>query len=334
MNITEVEALDSHTAGEPTRIVIGGLPEIPGDSMSKKRTWLRENLDALRTGLVLEPRGHDAIVLAYLVPPVDPAADIGVIFANDAGYLNMCGHGTIGVASALIDTGRIEPVEPETKVVLDTPAGLVEAVVEVKDGRAIAVRMRNVPSFLYQKDVMVTVEGVGDLPVDIGYGGNWFGMVQQELIGIPIEMANLRRLMDIAEQVRNELIAAGVKGFDPQTGSEQVVDHIEIIEAREVPEGVGARTLTLCPGTAYDRSPCGTGTSAKLAALHARGKIAVGQQLHNMSITGTEFLGTVVAETTVGRHAAIIPEVRGSAYLMGHQRFLFDPRDPLVHGFR
>ncbi len=334
MNLTEVEALDSHTAGEPTRIVIGGLPEIPGDSMLEKRTWLHDNLDPLRTGLVLEPRGHDAIVLAYLVPPVDPAADIGVIFANDAGYLNMCGHGTIGVVSALIDTGRIESEEPETKVVLDTPVGLVEAVAEVKDGRSVAVTMRNVPSFLYKLDVMVTVEGVGELPVDISYGGNWFGMVPQELIGIPIEMANLRPLMDIAEQVRNELIAGGVKGFDPQTGIEQVVDHIEIIGAREVPEGVGARTLTLCPGTAYDRSPCGTGTSAKLAALHARGKLVVGQQLHNMSITGTEFLGTVVAETTVGEYAAIIPQVRGSAYVTGHQRFLFDPRDPLVHGFR
>ena len=147
MNLTEVEALDSHTAGEPTRIVIGGLPEIPGDSMLEKRTWLHDNLDPLRTGLVLEPRGHDAIVLAYLVPAVDPAADIGVIFANDAGYLNMCGHGTIGVVSALIDTGRIESEEPETKVVLDTPVGLVEAVAEVKDGRTVAVTMRNtVPS--------------------------------------------------------------------------------------------------------------------------------------------------------------------------------------------
>jgi proline racemase len=334
MNLPEVEAVDSHTAGEPTRIVTGGLPEIPGDSMAAKRTWLRDNLDWLRTALVLEPRGHDAIVLAYLIPPVSEEADIGVVFSNDADYLGMCGHGTIGVVTSLIATGKIEAQEPETRVVLDTPAGLVEATAHIEGGRPVAVTMQNVPSFLYRKDVRVEVPDLGELLVDISYGGNWFGMVAQESVGIPIEMANLRVLMGIATHVRDALKDAGVEGFDPQTGEAQNVDHIEIIGSRDVPDGLGARTLTLCPGTAYDRSPCGTGTSAKLAALHARGKIAVGEELRNQSITGTEFIGRVVGETTVGDYAAVIPQVRGSAYITGHQRFVFDPHDPLVHGLR
>lgn len=334
MNLSEVEAIDSHTAGEPTRIVTGGLPEIPGAAMTDKRSWLRDNLDWLRTALVLEPRGHDAIVLAYVLPPVVDGADIGVIFANDAGYLGMCGHGTIGVVTSLIASGRIEAREPETKVVLDTPAGLIEATAHIEDGRPVAVTMQNIPSFLYRKDVPVEVPGIGELLVDIAYGGNWFGMVPQEAVGIPIEMANLRQLMDVATHVRAALAEAGVQGFDPQTGATSVVDHIEIIGSRDVADGLGATTLTLCPGTAYDRSPCGTGTSAKLAAMHARGKLTVGQRLHNRSITGTEFVGTVVRETAVGEHPAVIPQVRGSAYVTGYQRFVFDANDPLVHGVR
>jgi proline racemase len=332
MNLREIEAIDSHTAGEPTRIVTGGLPDVPGRAMTDKRSWLRDNLDWLRTALVLEPRGHDAIVLAYILPPVADGADLGVIFANDAGYLGMCGHGTIGVVTSLIASGRIEVHEPETKVVLDTPAGLIEATAHIEGGRPVAVTMQNIPSFLYRKDVSVEVPGVGELLVDISYGGNWFGLVPQESVGIPLEMANLRRLMDVATCVRTALDEAGVHGFDPQTGEAHLVDHIEIIGSREVPDGLGARTLTLCPGTAYDRSPCGTGTSAKLAAMHARGKLAMGQELHNQSITGTEFIGQVVGETTVGEHAAVIPQVRGAAYVTGYQRFVFDPHDPLVHG--
>ena len=318
--------------GEPTRIVTGGLPEVPGDTMAAKRAWLRDNADWTRTGLVLEPRGHDAIVLAYLLPACDAAADIGVVFANDAGYLGMCGHGTIGVVSALIETGRIPVVEPETKVVLDTPVGLVHATAHVEDGRPVAVTMRNVVSFLFKRDVEVSLAGVGTLHVDLAYGGNWFGMVPQEEIGLAIEMGNLHELMSIATRVRNALIEQGVRGFDPETGEEQIVDHIEIIGTRQVESGLGARTLTLCPGTAYDRSPCGTGTSAKLAALHARGKIRIGENLYNQSVTGTEFIGTVLAEAAVGDHQGIVPQVRGSAFLTGEQRFRFDPHDPLRFG--
>lgn len=327
-----IEAVDSHTAGEPTRIITGGLPEIEGETMTDRRQWLHENLDQLRTGLILEPRGHDAIVLAYLTPPTSPDAQSGVIFANEVGYLGMCGHGTIGVATVLVKTGRIETVEPVTRVVLDTPVGQVEALVHIEEGEPVAVSVRNVASFLHARDVTVMVPGHGEVTLDVSYGGNWFGIVSHAQVGIEVELSNLRELMDFAVRVREALAAAGHHGFDPATGEDQVIDHIEIYTPREVPSGVGARTLTLCPGMSYDRSPCGTGTSAKLAAMHARGTLAVGDEFHNQSICGTDFIGTVLEARDVDGRASILPQVRGSAYITGFQRFVFDSTDPLAFG--
>lgn len=329
-----VQAIDSHTAGEPTRIITGGLPDIPGLTMLERREWLRDNLDHLRKGLVLEPRGHDAIILAYLTPPIRKGADIGVIFSNDIGYLNMCGHGTIGVATVLVSTGMVQAKEPTTRIVLDTPPGLVEAHVHVENGKPTAVTMRNVASFLHEKDLRVNVPGHGDVTLDIAYGGNWFGILSHDQVDIPLDMYNLQPLLQFADRVRTAVAVAGVNGFDPPTGTPQPVDHIEIFKPREVDDGIGAQTLTLCPGMEYDRSPCGTGTSAKLAVLHARGKLAVGDTFRNQSITGTEFVGRVVETATTDGRDVVIPEVRGSAYITGFQQFVFDPDDPLAFGMR
>lgn len=327
-----VEAVDSHTAGEPTRIITSGLLAIPGESMTDRRQWLQDNLDHLRTGLILEPRGHDAIILAYLTPPISPEAHSGVVYANEVGYLGMCGHGTIGVATVLVKTGVVEAVEPTTRVVLDTPVGQVEALVHVENGEPVSVSVRNVASFLHARDVTVMVPDHGEVTLDIAYGGNWFGIVPQSQVGIEVEMANLRELMDFAVRVREALLADGHHGFDPETDASQTIDHIEIYSPRDVPTGVGARTLTLCPGMSYDRSPCGTGTSAKLAAMHARGILGVGDEFHNQSICGTDFVGTVLEATEVDGRASVVPQVRGSAYITGFQRFVFDQADPLVSG--
>lgn len=329
-----VDAVDSHTAGEPTRIITGGLPTIEGETMLARREWLRQNLDHLRTGLVLEPRGHEAIILAYLTPPVSAEAHAGVIFANDVGYLNMCGHGTIGVATVLVRSGEVEAVAPETRIMLDTPPGQVEALVEVENGLPTAVRVRNVPSFLHQRDLVVEVPGHGPVTLDVSYGGNWFGILDAGQVGLAVEMQNLRALLDFADRVRSALAAAGIAGFDPQTGMEQPIDHIEIYTERSVPDGVGARTLTLCPGMAYDRSPCGTGTSAKLASLHARGKLGVGEAFHNRSIVGTDFVGTVLEAADLDGRPSVLPQVRGSAYITGFQKFVFDEDDSLAYGLR
>ena len=329
-----IQAVDSHTAGEPTRIITGGLPHISGSTMLEKRSFLEANLDHVRSGLVLEPRGHDAIILAYITPPVSADSDFGVVFANDVGYLNMCGHGTIGLATVLVSTGMVEVQEPETRIVFDTPPGRVEAVVHIEEGRPVAVTIQNVPAFLHLRDQKIEVPGLGAFVLDVAYGGNWFGILSQEQVGIPVVMENLRELLSIADRVRDAIRDSGIEGFDPQNGAPEPIDHIEVYAPRSVDTGVGARTLTLCPGTAYDRSPCGTGTSAKLAVLHARGKLSVGEPFFNQSIVGTEFVGTVVDETEVGGRPAVVPQVRGSAYITGFQQFVFDPDDPLVHGFK
>ncbi|MFK7740712.1 MAG: proline racemase family protein [Planctomycetota bacterium] len=324
-----IQAIDSHTAGEPTRILTGGLPVMRGAAtMADKRAALQRDHDAVRRALVLEPRGHDAIVLAYLLPPCDPAADLGVVFANDAGYLGMCGHGAIGVATAAVATGMVAAVEPMTEVVLDTPVGLVTCRVAVEGGRPVRVTVANVPSFLFRQRVLVDVHGFGKVAADIAYGGNWFAFVEAEQMGLVVNKVSLPILMQAARAVREGLVRDGVRGVHPDSGEEEVIDHVKLFAATEG----GARALTLCPGTAYDRSPCGTGTSAKLAVLHAKGELAVGEAFDSESVLGTHFEGRIVAETKVGDHVAIVPEITGSAWITAYTTFVIDPDDPCRYG--
>ena len=334
---SNIKAIDSHTEGEPTRVVTEGLPDVPGATMLEKREWLRQNLDHLRTALIREPRGHDALVMAYLLPPVTVGATTGVVSTNNIGYLNMCGHGAIGVATVLVWMGMVETKEPTTRIVLDTPPGLVELDVHVEGGKPVAATLTNVPSFVLHKDLAIDVPDYGEHVVDIVYGGNWFGLVNGEGKELPaLVPENLGRLMRFTDGVRKALMDKGITGFDPETGVKQVVDHIEVFEHRQLADAnagtIGTRTMTLCPGWAFDRSPCGTGTSAKLAALHARGELDADGVLLNQSILGTEFEGRIVTRTRVGEHPAVVPSVRGSAWVTGVQEFVFDENDPLVHG--
>ncbi|MCA8964431.1 MAG: proline racemase family protein [Planctomycetes bacterium] len=326
-----VSAVDSHTAGEPTRIVTGGLPAIAGATMADKRASLQRDHDHLRRALVLEPRGHDAIVLAYLLPPCDPKAHLGVVFANDAGYLGMCGHGAIGVATVAVAMGMVKAVAPRTEVVLDTPAGTVRCEVAVEDGRPRSVTITNVPSFLWRQRAIVDVHGFGKVAADIAYGGNWFAFVEAEQLGLQVGKVHLPVLMQAATAVRDALIRDGVRGVHPDKGVEELVDHVKLFV--ELPgEEPGARALTLCPGVAYDRSPCGTGTSAKLAVLHAKGELEVGRWFRSESVLGTAFRARIAGTTKVGRYEAVVPEVEGSAYVTALTQFVIDPDDPLAHG--
>ena len=325
-----VQAVDSHTAGEPTRIVTGGLPPIPGTTMSAKRAHLQHSFDHLRKALVLEPRGHDAIVLAYLLPPCHPDAHLGVVFANDAGYLGMCGHGAIGVATVAVAMGMVKAVEPFTEVILDTPAGQVTCKVAVQGGRAKSVTITNVPSFLFRQRVVVPVHGFGKVAADISYGGNWFAFVEAEQLGLEVGKVHLPVLLQAATAVREALVREGVRGVHPDLGTQDIVDHIKLF--CDLDEELGSRALTLCPGVAYDRSPCGTGTSAKLAVLHGKGALEVGQWYVSESVLGTRFRARIVRETKVGQFTAIVPEVEGSAWITGFPNFVLDPEDPCVHG--
>ncbi|MBL9076711.1 MAG: proline racemase family protein [Planctomycetes bacterium] len=325
-----LQAVDSHTAGEPTRIVTGGLPRIDGATMAHKRAELQRSHDHLRRALVLEPRGHDAIVVAFLLPPCAPGAHLGVVFGNDAGYLGMCGHGAIGVATVAVATGLVPAVEPVTEVVLDTPAGVVTCRVAVANGRPQAVTITNVPSFLFRQRVVVPVHGFGKVAADIAWGGNWFAFVEADQLGLAVEKSHLPVLLQAATSIREAMVREGVRGVHPDHG-EAIVDHVKLFVPFDG-DAPGARAMTLCPGTAYDRSPCGTGTSAKLAVLHAKGELEPGRWFVSESVLGTRFRARIAAETRVGALPAIVAEVEGSAWITALTTFVIDPDDPLRFG--
>lgn len=306
-----IEVIDSHTEGEPTRVVLSGWPEPPGRTMIERRDHMRREQDELRRAIALEPRGHDAIVGALLTPPERAEAVAGVVFFNDVGYLGMCGHGTMGVVRTLQFLGRVTPGIVE----LDTPVGPVGAEL-AGDG---SVTVRNVPARLHRADVTVTVPGIGAVTGDIAWGGNWFFLT--ELPGESLVIENRAHLLRLTGLIRDALDAEGITGDHGEW-----IDHVELFSAPTRPDA-DSRNFVLCPGTAYDRSPCGTGTSAKMAALHAKGKLKPGQRWRQESIVGSLFTGWVELE-----NGNVIPRIQGRAYVTGRNTLLFDPQDPFRHG--
>ncbi len=302
---------DSHTGGEPTRVVIADGPDLGGGSMAERRERFRTQFDWFRAAVVNEPRGSDVLVGAILLPPHDPRATAGVIFFNNVGCLNMCGHGTIGLVATLAHLGRIAPGEHR----IETPVGVVTAWLE-ESGQ---VTIENVASYRHAAHVTLEVEGYGRVHGDVAWGGNWFYLVHDH--GLPVTSSNLERLTDCAWMIREALPRQGITGADGQE-----IDHIELFGPPEHPEADG-KNFVLCPGRAYDRSPCGTGTSAKLACLAADGKIKPGQVWRQESIVGSIFEGSV--EIREGR---VYPRIRGSAYITSEATLVLDPRDPFVHG--
>jgi 4-hydroxyproline epimerase len=307
-----VDVVDSHTEGEPTRVVVSGWPDFRAAGMEGRRTELAERFDALRSGVVREPRGHEAVVGAVLTPPVAPGSLAGVVFFNNVGPLRMCGHGLIGVVRTLQFLGRIGP----GRVVVDTPAGPVGATL-ADDG---LVEIENVPSRLLHRDVAVVVPGIGRVVGDVAYGGNWFFLAH--LPGTPVRFAHRAALLAATIAIKDALAASNVRG----DGGEEI-DHVEVFGPPERPDA-DAKNFVLCPGGEYDRSPCGTGTSAKMAALVARGKLAVGAPWRQESITGGLFVGRVER-----RGDALVPFVAGRAFVTGRATLLFDPADPFRAGF-
>jgi proline racemase len=279
--------------------------------MAERRAFLLAHQHGLRRAVVCEPRGHEAIVGALLTPPVDAGSAAGVIFFDNAGVLGMCGHGLIGVARTLEFLGRLGP----GTVCIDTPVGTVSAEVEV-DG---AVTIENVPAFCHARDVSVDVPGLGRVTGDVAWGGNWFFLT--EVPGVPIELANVAALTDSTSRILAALRAAAITGRDGAA-----VDHVELFGPPRRPDA-DARNFVLCPSLAYDRSPCGTGTSAKMAALAARGKLAPGQRWRQESVTGSLFEGWLEE-----RGGALVPHVRGRAFITARATLFFDPRDPFREG--
>jgi 4-hydroxyproline epimerase len=312
-SLRRVQIIDSHTGGEPTRIVIGGGPELPPVSMRERLNLLRDRHDWLRSAVVNEPRGSDTIVGALLCQPVDPTCAAGIIFFNNVGYLHMCGHGTIGLMVTLAHMGKIKAGLHK----LETPVGMVSARLHEFG----SVTLRNVASHRYRQAVRVDVPGHGPVHGDIAWGGNWFFLVQDH--GQTLTLANVKHLTDFTTSLSETLIQSGITGAD---GGK--IDHIELFGPPS-DDRADSRNFVLCPGMAYDRSPCGTGTSAKLACLVADGKLRPGEVWRQESIVGSVFEGSV--ELVDGK---IFPSITGTAFITSEASLVLDERDPFCMGIR
>lgn len=305
----KIRAIDSHTGGEPTRVVVEGFPLLGSGSMAERLEIFRREHDHLRSAIVREPRGHDAVVGALLCEPADPNSAAGVIFFNNVGYLGMCGHGTIGLVKTLEHMGRIS-AGTQT---IETPVGNVEATLNC-DG---SVSITNVPSFRTQKAVTVDVDYYGSVTGDVAYGGNWFFLVSDH--GKEIDLKNLQELTTFSAAIRNTLAANGITGTE---GAE--IDHIELFSPTPTAD---SRNFVLCPGIEYDRSPCGTGTSAKLACLHADGKLKPGEIWRQESIIGSVFEGSINLDGD-----RLIPSITGNAFITAEIELILHKHDPFRFG--
>jgi len=313
-----IQVVDTHTAGEPTRVVLSGIPPIPGRTMEERRRWLAENADDFRRFLLREPRGHADMFGAIVTPPCSPDTDFGVIFLDNGGYLGMCGHGTIGVVTALTGLGWVDG----DGVTLDTSSGPVRCRIHRGGNGVQAVTFRNVPSFY------LTTVRWKRVPVHIAYGGNLFALVEAWEAGIPLTQEALPELIRLGMEIRR-WVNANHRFQHPATGEPLVVELVEFYE-----EGDPPRNVVVFGEGQVDRSPCGTGTCAKMAFLHACGRLRVGEEYRHLGILGTEFVGRIVAETRVGNLPAIVPEVTGSAYVTGFGHLVLEEGDPFPEGFR
>jgi 4-hydroxyproline epimerase len=311
---SSVQVIDSHTAGEPTRVVVSGGPDLGNHSLESRLRRFATEHDDFRSAVVNEPRGSDVLVGALLCEPLDPACDAGVIFFNNVGYLGMCGHGTIGLIATLAHLGRIGCGQHR----IETPVGIVRATLH-PDGR---VTVQNVPSYRHAKDVSLQVPNYGTITGDIAWGGNWFFLVDEP--PVPIAFEHTEELTEFSWAIRRQLVANHITG-----AADEEIDHIELSSSSAATNGAHSRNFVLCPGKAYDRSPCGTGTSAKLACLAADGKLAPGEIWRQQGILGTIFEGSWQLHD-----GQVIPSITGSAYVTAESRLILDATDPFCAGIR
>ncbi|HEV7977661.1 proline racemase family protein [Amycolatopsis sp.] len=325
----QIHAVDSHTEGMPTRVVVGGVGVLPGETMAQRRLHFLEHRNDLRTFLMCEPRGHEAMSGALLQPPIHPEADFGVIYMDVEGAVPVCGHGAMGVATVLVETGMVEVREPVTVVRLDTPSGLVVAEVEVRDGSALRVSVSGVPSFLAGKDLEIEVPGFGDVTYDLAYGGNYSAILDLEQLGLPFTRDAGRQILEAGLAV-----VAAISEKQPPVhplGEPAAFRHAHLV----APGATGLHSrhaMVISPGW-FDRSPCGTGTAARMAQLHARGSLRLETDFVNESFFGSKFTGRLLAETSVGDVSAVVPRISGRAWVTGTAQYSLDPGDAFPVGF-
>lgn len=325
-----ITAVDSHTEGMPTRVVTGGIGVIPGATMNDRRLHFIAHLDHVRRFLMLEPRGHPAMSGAILQPSTRSDCDWGVVFIEVSGCLPMCGHGTIGVAMVLVETGMVEVVEPVTEIRLDTPAGVVIARVQVSAGHADAVTIENVPSYVDRLDALVAVPGLGGVPYSLAFGGNFYAIVDLDAVGLPFDRSRSLEIVAAGMKIM-AAINATARPRHPEIEGVDVCHHVEFI-APGSNARISRHAMVIHPGW-FDRSPCGTGTSARMAEFWARGELPLHTDFVNESFIGSRFVGRLVGETTVAGRTAVIPTVTGRAWVTGTAQYVLDPTDPFPTGF-
>lgn len=326
-----IKTLDTHTGGEPLRIIIGGFPEIPGDTILEKRRYLMENLDYLRKALIWEPRGHADMYGAIITEPVSKDADFGVIFLHNEGYSTMCGHATIALGKVAVECGLVEAREPITEIKMDSPAGLIKIYVQVKDGKAKKVYFHNVPSFVLYRDEEIDVPGLGRITYDLAYGGAFYAFINAEDFGLKCTPEYYRELIDIGMKIKRAIMAE--KEIEHPFEKDLGFLYGTIFVGTPHEKGSHSRHVCIFAEGEVDRSPTGTGVSARLAILYEKGEIDIGEEITIESIIGSKFTGKIVEETQYGPYKAIIPEVGGTAHIIAKNTFMIDPEDPLKYGF-
>jgi trans-L-3-hydroxyproline dehydratase len=326
-----IETLDVHAAGEPLRIITAGFPPIPGKTMLEKRRYARQHLDELRTALIWEPRGHADMYGCILTEAASADGHLGVLFLHNEGFSTMCGHGVIGLATAVLEAGLVRIAQDNTFLRIDTPAGRVTARVRLENGRASEVSFVNVPSFVVALDQSVDVPGIGRVSLDLAYGGAFYVFCRAEDLGVRLVSEEFRRLIDLGMRVKR----AAAVSLQVQHPLEEELGFLygTIIVGRPEDPAHHSRNVCVFAEGEVDRSPTGTGISARAAIHYARGELKSGESFHVESLLGTCFSGRIVDVTQVGPYAAVIPEVTGSAHIIGRCEFLIDPADPLRRGF-
>ncbi len=329
-----VTAIDVHAAGEPLRIITGGLPQLAGDSMLQRRRWMRENLDPIRRALMHEPRGHRNMYGCVVTPPVSPDANLGVLFLHNEGYSTMCGHGIIALVTALLETGALPAQGHETPVAIDTPAGLVRATAHLDAQSCVdRVSFLNVPSFLAKRDVAVEAPGLGRVTLDIAFGGAFYAVLPAEAVGLRVAIEHVPALVTAAAAIKDALFAAG--RIEHPVEEDLGFLYGVIFTDRPADPSHHSRNLCVFADSEVDRSPTGTGVSARLAVHYAKGEVRQGESISIESVLGAEsvFDGRIVGLARVGLQEAVVPEVSGRAFITGRHEFLIHPDDALGKGF-
>lgn len=326
-----ISTVDTHTAGEPTRVVTAGLPPLPGATMAAKRDYFATHLDSVRRFLTQEPRGHSAMHVAVLTTPTQSEADAAGLIMNSFGFLNMCGHGTLGVITALVELGLIPVTEPVTHLTFETLGGLIPLEVEVTGRTVKNITFRNLPAFSYRHNITLDLPRLGQVTVDVVYGGLWYGVVEAAQVGLPLDSAHIDELLRLGVVIRRAL-SEQLEVRHPTTGQPERIELTLFTGPPDHPDAHGKGLVTMGQHI-FDRSPGGTGTSARMVHLWAKGQLPLGQEFIHESIIGTLFRGRLVEEMTIGSQPAVIPEISGRAFITGMHQFVLTADDPLAEGF-